>query len=247
MLRTITYNVLQCTGYPPEARPPGGCEPRRYVHALDAYAPDLVTFCESPAREVSETIAASLGMTAVRFASPGDWPGTLLTALEVVEATNCPLPGGRPDDLFTRHWGRAVLRGGDGAEYVVHSVHLHPSNAEVREREILALLGCLRTDLDRGRDVILQGDLNHRPDMPEYEWWWNAGLFDTFEPEDGSPGHTFRSTLPMARLDYVWVSRSLSERVLRGRPLAEPPFVPDLASGVGYALSDHVPQFAIIE
>lgn len=247
MLRTIAYNVLQCTGYPPGSRRAEACDPERYARALAAYAPDVVTFCESPAPEVVEPIARALGMTALRFDSPERWPGTLLTTLGVVEAANCPLPGGRPDDLFTRHWGRAVLRTHAGEEFVIHSAHLHPNDPTVREREVLTLLACMRPDLDGGRQVVLQGDLNHRPDMPEYEWWWNAGLFDTFEPEDGDPGYTYRSTQPLARLDYVWVGRSLCERVLRGRPLAEPPFIPDSEPGVGFALSDHIPQFAIIE
>jgi endonuclease/exonuclease/phosphatase family metal-dependent hydrolase len=166
MLRTIAYNVLQCTGFPPEAREPSACAPERYAAALAAYAPDLVTLCEAPDAGTVDALAGALRMTAIRFESPLRWPGALLTRLEIVEAANCPLPGPRPEALFTRHWGRAVLRRPDRSELVVHSAHLHPGDAEVREREVLAILEAMRDDLLAGRDVVLQGDLNHRPDMP---------------------------------------------------------------------------------
>ncbi|MEX1022674.1 MAG: endonuclease/exonuclease/phosphatase family protein [Dehalococcoidia bacterium] len=251
--RTIAYNVMKCTGYPPDANghAPDAhlATPEAYAAALAAYAPDIVTLAECPDEAAVEEIAARLGMRCVAFPSPGRWPGALLTRFDVVSADNCPhVAGERPPDDFTRHWGRAVLDVG-GTALAVHSVHLHPVDAAAREREVLAVLERVREDQREGAQVVVQGDFNHRPDMPEYQWWWNAGLFDTFEPDTGDDGHTYRSDLPMARLDYVWVERSLAERVVRGRPLNEPPFVPDASAGPSgrWALSDHIPQLAVID
>lgn len=244
-VRTIAYNVLQCRGFPAGA-PRQALSPAGFADALAAYAPDVITLAEAPERETTLEIARHLEMACAYFPSPGLWPGALLTRLRMLSAENCPHPlGVRPTEEFTRHWGRVTLAAETGERLVVHSVHLHPSNAEVREREVLAVLEAVRTDVQTGARVIVQGDLNHRPDMPEYEWWWNAGLFDTFEPEDPGDGCTYRSDVPMARLDYIWVDRALSSRVVRGRPLNERPFVPSHEEP--WALSDHIPQFAAIE
>lgn len=252
--RTIAYNVLQCTGFPAGA-PAGMTSAAAYAEALGAYAPDVVTLAECPSEEVVGEIAERLGMRYAWFPSVGTarwgpWPGALLTRFAIEESVSCPHPAGaRPEGEFTRHWGRVVLWTGDsvgaGERLVVHSIHLHSSDEAVREREVLAVLAAVRADVAEGEGpVVVQGDFNHRPEMREYEWWWNAGLFDTFEPEQG-PGYTFRSDLPMARLDYVWVSRALQPRVVRGRALSEPPFVP--GEGMPWALSDHVPQLAVVE
>lgn len=248
--RTIAYNVLECTGFP-DGAPAHMVTPAAFAEALAGYAPDVVTLAECPERESVLAVAAHLEMACVFFPSAERWPGALLTRLPLLAAENCPHPSGvRPAADFTRHWGRALLLagGGDGggAEVVaVHSVHLHPSDGATREREVLAVLEAVRADREAGARVVVQGDLNHRPDMPEYEWWWNGGLYDTFEPEDPGEGYTYRSDIPMARLDYIWVDRELAPRVVRGRPLAEPPFVP--TEEHPWALSDHIPQLAVIE
>ncbi len=237
--------MLQCTGFPGDA-PPELVTPEAFARALDAYAPDVVTLAECPERETVLDIAARLGMACVVFPSPERWPGALLTKRRLLAAENCPHPAGvRPPEEFTRHWGRVVLEGDEGEAIALHSVHLHPSDAAVREREVLAVLEAVRADEREGARVVVQGDFNHRPDMPEYEWWWNAGLYDTFEPEDPGDGYTYRADIPMARLDYVWVDRTLAPRVVRGRPLAEPPFIPTEAQP--WSLSDHIPQLAVIE
>jgi endonuclease/exonuclease/phosphatase family metal-dependent hydrolase len=241
--RTIAYNVLQCTGYP-EGAPPALGAPETFAQALGGYAPDIVTFAESPPEAVVATIAREMGMSHVFFPSTGRWPGALLTrfGIEAVEARRRGNDSRFPDE-FTRHWGRVMLVTDGGERLVVHSIHLHPSDASIRGREVLAVLEAVRGE-PADVHVVVQGDFNHRPDMPEYEWWGNAGLFDTFEPDAGD-GHTYRADLPMARLDYIWVGRTLASRVVRGRALAEPPFVPSAA--VPWALSDHVPQIAVIE
>lgn len=237
--------MLECTGFPAGA-PAGAVTPDAFARALQAYAPDVVTLAECPEREVVLALAARLKMACVFFPSAERWPGALLTRLRLLVAENCPHPAGvRPVEDFTRHWGRALVESEDGEVVAVHSIHLHPSDAETREREVLAVLESARADRQAGLRVVVQGDFNHRPDMPEYEWWWNGGLYDTFEPEDPGDGYTYRSDIPMARLDYIWVDRVLAPRVVRGRPLAEPPFIP--TEEQPWALSDHIPQLAVIE
>ncbi|MPZ99609.1 MAG: endonuclease/exonuclease/phosphatase family protein [Dehalococcoidia bacterium] len=249
-LRAVTYNVLQCTGYPAGIAPQhldGGADglPALFAEALAPLGADIVTLAEAPSEDVTDEIATRLGMTPVRFASPEAWPGALLTRLEVIESANCPVrDGGRPEALFTRHWGRALLGRPRGGRLVVHSAHLHPDDAAIREREITWLLEVIAQDMTAGYDVVLQGDLNHRPEMPEYRRWLAAGLVDTFAQAGTGEGHTYRSDLPMARLDYVFAGGALAERVREARVLTGAPFCA-AAAGRPYALSDHVPVLAV--
>lgn len=249
-LRTVAYNVFGCTGYPPEAaREALGEDVRaqvaaRIAAALATLESDIVTLCECPDEETIRAIADDLGMDCVRFPGPQLWPGTLLTRLEIVDAENCPYPGGaRPEELFTRHWGRALLRQPDGTELVVHSAHLHPRDERRRKREVAAVLRSLRADLDAARPVLLQGDLNHTPQGPEHERWLRAGLIDTFERAGDGDGYTFRSGLPVARIDYVFAGGPLGATIEQSGPVAEPPFT-SLPGQCSFALSDHLPLVA---
>jgi len=119
--RSITYNVLRCRGYAvaPEAKPflkaAAGQVPMRLALELALYAPDIVSFQEAPPEPVVKSIAQQLGMNYAFF--PGGWPGAVLSKFEIAELQNCPLQSWRerPQALFTRHWGRALVRapGGD--------------------------------------------------------------------------------------------------------------------------------------
>lgn len=251
-LRTITYNVLQCSGFwsrdaeERAARAFAADEAaERFASALAPFEADIVTLCESPDPAVSEAIAAALGLRCLTFPSPRDWPGTLMTRLEVVSVDEQPARAS--DDVFTRHRGVARLRLEDGAELALHSAHLHPNDEAVRAREQRALLAAIRDDLEAGRGVLLQGDLNHRPDMPEYAGWGAAGLVDAAAGA-GEEAHSFRADLPMARIDYVWAGGPLAARTVKARTLAEPPFTTPTAGGAAAPpLSDHLPVLAEFE
>ena len=127
------------------------------------------------------SIAEQMGMRYTYFAPgissfkgyPIGFPGAIITRYEIVEAENCPLiQGSRPDDLFTRHWGRAVLRT-DTEQLAFFSGHLHPSSADIRAREITemristATLSTCHTTWQsetEGHDRILPG-CDHDPSM----------------------------------------------------------------------------------
>lgn len=218
----------------------------RTVAALDAEAPDLLTVSEAPPRPVVETIAARLEMEVRVFPSRGDWPGALLSGFPIREAaTAADLLDDPPADLFTRHAGRAVVATGD-RELVVYSVHLHPSEEATRRREIERLRRLIEADLRSERPVVVQGDLNHRPDAPEYGAWERIGLVDAYAAGGAGPGATFPAEDPEKRIDYVWLSERVAERLTAAAVSYEPPFGPgtDLASPDGPFLSDHLPVAA---
>jgi endonuclease/exonuclease/phosphatase family metal-dependent hydrolase len=219
-LRVIAYNILKCTGWPADrelakravAR---GQIARRIALELSLYDPHIVNFSESPNEKLTREIAEQLGMQHVRFPSGEDWPGTLLSKFEVLESRNAPVTSGtRPADLFTRHWGRAVLKLPTGQPLVVHSAHLYPGqDPAIRLREIDAMLEAMRDDLAAGKPLLLMGDLNHTPEGPEYSKWRAAGLVDSFAAVGAQAaaaaaanpeGKTFAADEPRIRIDYVW-------------------------------------------
>ncbi len=253
-LRVIAYNVYECTGWPKD-RALGkkatalGQMPERFANELALYEPDIINFSESPSEEVVKQIAKRLGMHYVRFPSGGKWPGTLLSRFEIVEPKNAPVVGDeRPPDLFTRHWGQAMIKLPSGEHLIVHSAHLHPSQApDTRLREIPAMLASMKADLNAGRSMLLIGDLNHTPDTKEYKLWIDAGWTDTFAKVGEGKGVTFMADDLDRRIDYVMATGPIAKQVTTSRPLLEGAFRVNRDDPQSFALSDHLPQLAVFE
>jgi endonuclease/exonuclease/phosphatase family metal-dependent hydrolase len=250
---SIAYNVFGFDGYQhphgekrgwPAGKPPVA-HARAVGRGLIPYLPDIITISESRHEQSVEELAGALDFNFAYFPSPGQWPGAVLTRYRIVEAENCPVGGDRPDDLFTRHWGRVVLEASRGP-LIVHSIHTFADDPEVRMREIDELLVRVTEDLVGGSDVIVQGDLNHRPEDCEYLRWAKAGLTDSYALLNAKPdgGYTLLRPHPCRRLDYVFVGGGLRDRLEEARPLFEKDFrlYPERPDAV--ALSDHLPQLA---
>jgi endonuclease/exonuclease/phosphatase family metal-dependent hydrolase len=247
-LRTITYNILACKGYP-ETDANRELLSRAKVRMterlaleLALYRADIVTFQESPSEAMVADIAKAMGQHYTYFS--GGFPGAIITPHRIVGAQNCPLTTGeRPPDLFTRHWGRAVLEV-NGRRLNLYSAHLHPSNPDVRAREISEALAVMSRDLQGPDAMLFQGDLNHRPDGPEYPRWRDAGLVDAFH-RTGDPSElTFPSTTPVQAIDYVWANPVLAKSLRAARVLFEGGFRTNPSDPLSFALSDHLPVFA---
>lgn len=255
-LRTISYNVLACRGYN------GGKDgnraavarmrpqiPERIALELALYKPDIVTFQESPKEAVVADIAKRMGMHHAYF--PGGYPGTVLSRFPIVEQHNCPLdpangPRQRPRDLFTRHWGKAVLRT-DAGDLVVYTAHLYPGpdGDERRLREVPLMLAAMKDDMKSGRSMILQGDLNHTPNAAEYKSWVDAGLQDSYATKGTGQPLTIPSTTPRTRIDYIWTHGPLSAQLRECRVLFEGNFRTNPDDSMSVALSDHIPVLAV--
>lgn len=257
-LRAITYNVLGCKGYAEtaEAEPylkrAASQMPARIAQELALYEPDIVTFQEGPDEATVAEIARLLGMRQGFFASgfkssksyPVGFPGAIITRFPIQEVTNRPMArSSESADLFTRHWGRAVLQYA-GGPLVVYSAHLHPSDDSIREREITEALAVMKKDMDHGAPLMLIGDLNHKPDGADYPRWRAAGLVDTFRPGPGVHERTFGSHKPEKRIDYIWAYGSLAKQPVECRVLFEGAFRTNPEDPRSFALSDHIPVLA---
>lgn len=257
ILRTVSYNVLAFRGFPEtdvtRSRLEASCgtHPELTAEALKAFAPDLVTLQEAPPEELVARFAASLGMGYAYFPGgwkgdktyPGGFPGAIVTRFDIVSSENRPSAGKAHDEtLFTRHLGRAELSTPFGRLHVV-SAHFHAQKQEIRMLEAAAIIALI-TKLRETGPVLLQGDLNHRPDAPEYKLWVEAGLIDIGARQGIGDQPTAPSIRPRGRIDYIWATPELAEKARHAEVLDKPPFIPDPNDPSSYALSDHLPVLA---
>lgn len=250
-LRVIAYNVYGFIGWPQQRNlakqaVAKGQMAKRLSMELALHDPDIINFSESPEEELTKEVAELLGMNHVRFPSGGNWPGTLLSKFDIGESQNAPMKGKRPEELFTRHWGRATVKLPNGEPLIVHSAHLFPTAVPtIRLREIRAMIESMKPDLDSGKSMLLVGDLNHGPDTDEYKLWIDAGWVDTFAKVGKGEGPTFKSDIPEWRIDYVMAAGPIAKRVTESRPLFEGGFRLNINDKESFALSDHLPQLAV--
>ena len=252
-LRVIAYNIFGLTGWPHQRNlakqaVAKGQMAKRLAMELALHEPDIINFSESPKEELTKEVAELLAMNHVRFPSGGNWPGTLLSRFEIIDSQNAPLDGERPKELFTRHWGRATIKLPSGDPLIVHSAHLYPTaDPTIRLKEIRAMITSMKDDLDAGRSMLLIGDLNHGPDTDEYKLWIDAGFVDTFAMVGKGDGATIKSDIPKWRIDYVMAAGPIADRVVESRPLFEGAFRLHINDKESFALSDHLPQLAVLD
>lgn len=247
---TISYNVYGCRGWPRTKGNAGRLDkaapqiPERLALELALYSPDVVTLSEAPNEDVVARLAQHLSMSYAYFS--GGFPGALLTRHRIVESANHSFPSKLPadDEPFSRHFGQALLETPAG-ELAVYSAHLNPRRRDMRLGEIAAILETMRPDLKANRSLILQGDLNHKPDHPEYEKWQEAGLVDAFAARGLGPGGTVTSLKQRARIDYIWLHGPILEGLISCSAQFDGAFRTNPDDPYSFALSDHVPVLAV--
>lgn len=250
-LRLIAFNVMKCSGWPPENVDDSTVVADLIASELSKYNADIINFSEAPDESTIRRIAEKLEMNYVYFPSAGRWPGALLSSYEITDSGIVPvISGQRPEDLFTRHWGKASIRIDKHRTLIIYSLHLYPGDnpvsAEIRTREISEVLKSTEEALKGKVSVIVMGDLNHRPDNAEYSLWTEAGFVDSFVAAGEGSGATIKADAPDRRVDYIIVRGKLSGRIKVSRPLFEGAFRTNPDDPDSFALSDHLPQYAEI-
>lgn len=268
-IRSITYNVFNgCIGYKGingRELPPGEVSwrvkmarglhqiPKRIMLELELYQPNIINFAEGPNEKVVSEMAKLLNYNYAFFPGgqdgKGGFPGAVLTNFDIVDSSTRPFADPKNDakELFTRHWGKATLRTSTGKTLVVHSAHLwpfrrEPRDTEIRMMEIQELKSSIKKDLqNKIKSVLLQGDLNFSPDMPEYAKILDEGLIDTFKKAGTGHGNTIDAISPGRRIDFIFAQGEIAKNIQESRALFEGNFrlYPD--DPTSYALSDHLP------
>ena len=102
-----------------------------------------------------------------------------------------------------------------------------------------------KKDLAGQQSVLLLGDLNHTPAMPEHALLINAGWADSFVAAGKGDGFTINSDKSTRRIDYVLAQGPVAKHVFESRPLFEGAFRTNPDDPESFALSDHLPQMAV--
>ncbi|MCG8511865.1 MAG: endonuclease/exonuclease/phosphatase family protein [Rhodospirillales bacterium] len=218
---------------------------------------DVIALQEMPSTAFTKTLAEKLGWNYAFF--PGGalnigrgWPegiaAAIITPHKIVEKQNCPLVSyeKRPEKLFTRGFGKAVIDTGD-ERIVVFVAHLLPSweNTEhIRIGEISEITAAAKADIDAGRSVLVLGDMNHQPDTKEYDAWNKGNWLDTFKAKGRGQPLTCPAQKLTERIDYIFAAGPIAERLTRAYVLMHKPFAMSEDEEPGFALSDHLPVIA---
>ena len=248
MLKVMSYNVLGFNGFSAQASDQSMTGKQifdTHLEQLYLLQPDVLIFQEAPRQQIVRHLASALGWNYRYFVSDTRWPGALLTRFKILSSETHQFTEHR--ELFSRFWSRTILLTQARKSLVIHAAHLHDENAEVRKDELHCLAESVTRDMDQYNDLLLLGDLNHRPDLDDYQILNATDLHDLFlshQIQSDKYGHTFLSTLPMARLDYIWGSESMAARMTKFEVLSDRPFGDTSESGDYAVLSDHLPVMA---
>ena len=263
-LRVITYNIHGGGPVTPTDASKAALREARRQHdivtmlaeELSLHEPDVVALQEAHSAKFVKQLAEAMEMHFAHF--PGGWKnkgwpegigGAILSRHPIVESQDCPLAGGgeRPEGLFTRCFGRVLIDSGD-EKIAIYAAHLLPAwknTTHIREGEIRAIHAATAADRKAGVPVIVMGDMNLRPDYPEYKLWATGELIDTFTLKGKGSPLTSSSDNPKVRIDYVFVTKPLADRLVECRVLWTGRFMIDPEDDKSFALSDHVPVLAI--
>ena len=251
MLKVMSYNVLGFKGFSAQASDRSMTEKQifdTHLEQLDLLQPAVVIFQEAPHQQVIQQLATALDWNYRYFISQTGWSGSLLTKFQIRGSETYQFK--KHQELFSRFWSRTVLLTNKGEDLVIHAAHLHDENTGLRKKELLSLAEFITGDIDEQDNLLLVGDLNHRPELEEYQILAATDLHDLFLSKQNKTdkcGHTFLSTLPMARLDYIWGSKSMARKLTKFEVLSDRPFGDTTESGDYAVLSDHLPVMVQFE
>jgi exodeoxyribonuclease-3 len=270
-LRVMTYNILF-----------GGAGREALIReVVSAVNPDVAVFCEVTAQTSFQAIARFVGPYCAH-SGPGRVRVAIVSRWPIVKADMFgPL-------WAPQKWIAATIQPNDGPPIRVLAAHLVPQPLWpcelLRLLQIRVLLRQLRSHA--GLFQVLAGDFNalacgdpvRRDGAPRYvraQWWIQGGMIPRWalgrltaagytdcyracHPKE--EGFTVLSWEPHARIDYVFASPALAERlrlsdVLRGNERRRPSFRRSMAqllgsgviSDLGGEASDHLPVWADFE
>jgi endonuclease/exonuclease/phosphatase family metal-dependent hydrolase len=243
MLRLLSYNVLE--GALPDRLP-------KVLRIIQSAEPDVVAVQEARhwrrnRREVYRHVSRTLGMKGVLLKANSGFDLAVFSRLRLLGHMN----HGR-DTVFLHTTGAVDLRAPSGVTFTLFATHLRPDYPSRRE-ELKLLLEWMRPY--RRRHCAMCGDLNsltagdhvaRRLIRPDSELGREphgivraidrAGWVDCFRQRNpAAPGLTLGRGRRVARVDYVFASRSLADRLIGSRVVRHPELL---------AASDHSPIWA---
>lgn len=134
----------------------------------------------------------------------GEYGNAVLSRFPVLQQTNLHY------QMLQPHEQRGLLRtllDVHGRKLLFISTHLDYHNDEAeRALDVKAIKGAVNANTNL--PVIVCGDFNEGPGSRTYNRLQEF-LADTWQAVGEGPGHTFSSSAPWSRIDFIWHSRSL--------------------------------------
>jgi len=246
MLRLLSYNVLE--GALPDRLP-------KVLEVISSADADVVAVQEARywrrnRRDIFRLVSRRLGMRGVLAKANSGFDLAVFSRLPILSHENHGL-----DTMFLHTTLSVDLRAPRGETFTLFVTHLRPEYA-ARRRELRLLLRWMRPY--RGGYCAMCGDLNSLtagdPVAKRLIWPGSAleegprGLIaaierarfvDCFrERSPRAPGFTLGARRRVARVDYIWASQPLAERLVACRVLRHPLLM---------AASDHSPIWATFD
>ncbi len=160
------------------------------------------------------------------------WGNAILSRYPILAYSREELP---PRDLFIlRGFIVALIDLGNGQQIKVIDTHFHhlEGQTDIRQLQSGAIINFINS-IDNN-NIVLLGDLNAEPSDPEIAMLYQARFIDAAKKMDPELAYTFASDNPHQRIDYIWVSFDLRNRI------------GDVQVPLSTA-SDHLPVVAVIK
>ncbi|MCJ7769722.1 MAG: endonuclease/exonuclease/phosphatase family protein, partial [Dehalococcoidales bacterium] len=127
------------------------------------------------------------------------WGNAILSKYAITDYSNYELPS---DDLCIERGFTAVIVDTGDIDLQIIATHLHhiEKDSDIRQAQVPLILDYW----DNAPNTIILGDFNARPNAPEMEMFYQAGLLDTLVDQPNAL--TFNSANLYERIDYIWLS-----------------------------------------
>ena len=251
-MRIGTYNVLGLRGQPHEeavaviGEPGNEANVAHYVEVFGSLDCDVLALQEGVAVRTMQRIARGLGRYLATMPSPIAFPGHVLSRWPILESrTFSHLDPAEDTPPYSRTAGAALLAVGRERLWVFN-LHLHPGDVAMREREA-EILGELLPGLEGVTDrVIVLGDFNCPVEEAVHGLLAARGYVNSMATVGGGIQLTMDTVgIGRHRIDHIYVSPALADRLRRAEVVRRPGFRHDGPQVPGlWVHSDHLPVLA---
>jgi len=168
-MRIGTWNVCGFRGYGETDAQPDFSSVEDWARILARLDCDVLALQEVGLdRDWLGQVAARLGLQAIFLTSPVRWPAAILSRLSIRERGGLLSHAGlnrepSEEGPFSRSAGGALIELGARVDLWVVSLHAHPHDAAMREREAEVLSSRLKEMAAREELVAVLGDFNCEP------------------------------------------------------------------------------------
>ncbi len=228
-VRVMTYNIHSAYN------PAGGQDPEAIARAIEESGAEIVGLQEisrgwliNGSTDLVSWLSNRLRMRVVFHGTTGPvWGNAILSKHPILEYGAGGLP--REGTIIVRGYLWARIETGGPQPLLVIDTHLHQieADSEPRQRQVAALLEFW----DGESYSVLLGDMNAEPGSQEMAMLEQAGFADAWAQRGEGAGHTYSSTNPFKRIDWIWHTTDLATEAVE---------VPSTTA------SDHLPVWATV-